>query len=161
MRVTDEMVGRWLVWTRNYGEVVSYRTGSGRGRRFRVRVAPGVTRNGQPFRPKQAILDLLGHEPADVVPTELMLTAREALVFAMGCAAGRAAALAGHSESWAEEWPPEAREAFVAWREEAIKADREESERERAEREAERLRAVAEYRRRKGAASRTLEGGES
>src|SRR4051812_23991071 len=97
-RVTDSMVGDWLIWARNFGEIVAYNDGrgpykyarKGESRRFRIRLTPGVTRDGTPFRPKEGILDIFGHGPENVVPSELMLTAREALVFGMGCAAGRA-----------------------------------------------------------------------
>lgn len=152
-RVTDEMVLHWLAWARNFGEVVSWRVGSGAGRRFRIRVTPGITANGDPYRAKEGLLDLLGHEEKDVVPVELMLTAREALLFGMGCAAGRAAAMAGREHEWQrareEAWTPAEREAFEQRRRAVRDADREEGERERAEHEAERLRRVEEYRRRR------------
>lgn len=148
-RVTDEMVRSWLVWARNFEEVVAYRIGKGDRRRFRVRVPPGVTKNGHPFREKGGMLDIMGHAVEDVVPTELMFTAREALAFGMGCAAGRAAALAGSDREWLPEWPQEDRAAFVHCREEARAADAADVERERAERVAERERRGAEYRRRR------------
>jgi hypothetical protein len=166
-RVTDTTITDWLVWARNFGEVVAYRVGSGRARRFRVRVTPGITRNGAPLRPKGGLLDFFGHTEEDVVPAELMLTAREALVFAYGCAVGRAAALAdGEQEEWRvameEAWTPEARAAFHNRREAAREADVEERDREVAEQEERRQQRIAEHRRRKAAAARVLdEGGSS
>lgn len=161
-RVTDVMVSDWLVWARNFGEVVAYRVGRGGARRVRVRVPPGVTCDGAPFRPKQGVFDFVGHAPDDVVPSELMLTAREAIVFGMGCAVGRAAAFVGAEHEWqrerAEEWTPEVREEFVRWREDVREADRLDLEREAVEREAERQRRMAEHRRRK-AGTRQLGGG--
>lgn len=150
MRVTDEMVRGWLVWARNYGEVVAYAVGSGAARRFRVRLPAGITANGQPFRPREGLFDITGHDVGDVVPSELMLTAREALVFGYGCAVGRTAALAGERPEWCDGWTPEARAEFEGRREEARAANAADLEREAAEREAERLRRVAEYRRRRG-----------
>lgn len=164
MRVTDEMVRGWLAWARNFGEVVSYRAGSGSGRRFRVRVTPGITINGDPFRPKEGILDLTGHDAGDVVPAELMLTAREALLFGMGCAVGRTAALADREHEWQrqreEAWTPAERAAFVERRQAVRASDQEELARDAAEREAERQRRSAEHRRRRDGV-RQLEGGAS
>lgn len=159
MRVTDAMVEHWLVWARNFGEIVAWRTGrdgrvEGRrsARRFRVRLTPGITYNGDPFRPKEGILDIFGHAPEDVVPAELMLTAREALVFGMGCAVGRAAALAGPEKDWQRErqaeWATE-RENFIRRREEARERNRADLDREAAERAEERQRRMEEYRRRR------------
>jgi hypothetical protein len=159
MRVTDEMVEKWLVWARNFGEVVAYRVGSGQARRFRVRLPAGITRDGAPCRPRQGMLDILGHETGDVVPTELMLTAREALVFAYGCAAGRAARLAGDCPMWFEPWSPEAREQFEANRQEVVEANLADLEREAAAREAARLRRMAEHRRRREGTAQITEGG--
>lgn len=159
MRVTDEMVRGWLAWARNYEEVIAYRVGSGAGRRFRVRVTPGVTRDGAPYRPKQGMLDILGHNAEDVVPAELMLTARETLVFAMGCATGRASALAGAKRWHEEDWTPEEQAAFAGRREDVREADREELEREAAEREEARQQRMAAHRRRRDGA-RALSGGE-
>lgn len=166
-RVTDDMVRSWLIWARNLGEIVAFNDGRGPyvrrsgPRRWRIRLAPGVTNDGNPPRAKQGIFDLFGHEEKDIVPAELMLTSREALVFGMGCAVGRAATVVGAEHDWHRErleaWTPEAREAFARWREEAREADRASLERERAEWEAERQRRMAEYRRRKEAASRVIE----
>jgi hypothetical protein len=162
MRVRDDTASDWLVWARNFGEVVAWRIGRGGPRRVRVRVPPGITRDGMPFRPKRAILDFMGHGPDDVVPAEMMLTVREAIVFGMGCAVGRTAALMEPADDWqrdrAEQWTAELRAQFVQRREDAREADRLDGERERAEREAERLRRAAEYRRRK-AGTRQIEGG--
>lgn len=169
MRVTDAMVEHWLVWARNFGEVVAYSTGRGPyvrrsgPRRFRIRLTPGITANGDPFRPKQGILDILGHTEEDVVPAELMLTAREALVFGMGCAAGRAAALMGREAEWQRDreaaWTPAEREAFAARREQAREANRADLDRERDEWDAERQRRVDAHRRRKAGGPQALEGG--
>lgn len=170
-RVTDRMVEHWLIWARNFGEIVAYNSGrgpykyaKGESRRFRIRLTPGVTSDGSPFRPKQGLLDILGHDADDVVPSELMLTAREALLFGMGCAAGRAAALAGVDKAWQrtnqEKWTPEVQAAFKALREEAREANKQDFQRDRDEWEAERQRNIAEYRRRREAESRILESGE-
>lgn len=151
MRVTDSMVSDWLIWARNFGEVAAYKVGKGSNRRrVRVRLTPGITRNGRPFRPREGLFDLLGHEIADVVPAELMLTAREALVFGYGCAVGRAAALAGVGPEWREDgWSVEDRRVFEERLKDARRADREEFEAELREHEEERQRRVAEYRRRR------------
>lgn len=163
MRVKDTTVSDWLLWARHFGEIISYRVGKGDRRRIRVRVTPGVTRDGSPFRPKEGILDIFGHTADDVVPAELMFTAREALAFGMGCAAGRAAALMEREEDWQRdreaEWTPAARTEFARRREEARAQDRRDRERGESEREAERLRRVAAYRRRKEAEARALESG--
>lgn len=149
-RVTDDMVRTWLAWARNFGEVVAWRVGSGSGRRFRVRLPAGITKDGAPFRPREGFLDITGHDGADVVPAELMLTAREALIFGMGCAVGRTAALAGECPAWrAEDWTPAERAAFVERREEARAADRADLEREALEREEARLRRAEAFRRRR------------
>jgi hypothetical protein len=149
-RVTDEMVRVWLTWARNAGEVAGFRIGKGKARRFKVRVPAGVTCNGQPFRPKDGMFDILGHTAEDVVPGELMFTAREALAFGMGCATGRAAALAGQHHDWlTEDWTPEQRAAFEERREAAKAEHAAELDAERAEREAERQRRIADYKRRK------------
>jgi hypothetical protein len=168
-RVTDSMVTDWLIWARNFGEIVAYSTGKGpykyakkgESRRFRIRLTPGVTKDGTPFRPKGGILDIFGHTPEDVVPSEMMLTAREALVFGMGCAAGRAAALSGVAaeSAWQREnwWTPEQQAEFKARREEAREEVIAEQEREHAEWEAERQAGIAAYRARKEVAQRGTE----
>lgn len=158
-RVTDEMVRSWFAWAQNFGEVVGCRIGDGAGRRFRVRLPAGVTRNGAPFRPRVGMLDITGHSEDDVVPAELLFTAREALAFAYGCAAARAAALGGGPPEWAvAEWTSEARETFDRRRELACEEDQAERLREMAEREAERQRRIADYRRRRGL-QRQIEAG--
>lgn len=149
-RVTDAMVEHWLIWARNFGEIISYNSGRGpyryvrgQSRRFRVRVTPGITANGAPFRLKEGIFDILGHASEDVVPSELMLTAREALVFGMGCAVGRAAALVPEGD-WQrgreQEWTPALRDAFRQLREEARRSHQADLDREAEERRAERER---------------------
>lgn len=159
-RVTDDMVRHWLDWARNFGEVVAYRVGSGSARRFRVRVPPGITNDGSPFRLRQGLFDITGHDENDVVPAELMLTAREALVFGMGCAVGRTAALMEAEKDWQrarqEEWSPELRTEFARLRQEARDANRAELDQEAAEHEEERQRRIAEYRRRKEAETNAL-----
>lgn len=155
MRVTDEMIRHWLIWARNFEEIVAYHVGSGKARRFRVRLTPGVTCDGTPFRLREGILDITGHDDKDVVPHELMFTAREALAFGMGCAVGRTTALVGHDadHGWIHDrendWTPREREAFAARRQEARVRNEADLERERTEHEAERQQRIAEYRRRK------------
>lgn len=168
-RVTDSMVEHWLIWARNFGEIIGWNNGKGElwsapvkgSRRWRVRLTPGVTADGQPFRAKEGLFDILGHTPEDAVPNELMLTSREALVFGMGCAAGRAAALAGPENDWQRDriqvWEAGAAELFRRQRKAAREANREEAERERAEWEADRQRRVAEYKARKEAEARGTE----
>lgn len=158
-RVTDEMVRSWLVWTRNFGEIVAFHVGEGAGRRFRVRLPAGVTSNGDPFRQRGGILDITGHGVDDVVPSELLFTAREALAFGFGCAVGRTAALASERPKWCEGWTPEARAEFERRREAAREEDQAAKDREAAEREAERQRRMADYRRRKGGGVRQIAGG--
>lgn len=159
MRVTDDMVRGWLTWARNFEEVVSFRIGKGAARRFKVRVPAGITRDGHPFRPKEGMLDITGHDAGDVVPAELMFTAREAMAFAMGCATGRAAALAGKRQEWCPAWSPAERAVFEERRQEARAAHDEEMAAEAAEREAERQRRIADYKRRKAGVQQIEEGG--
>jgi hypothetical protein len=79
MRVNEDDVRSALSWARNYGEIASYRSIASSGRRWRI-VLPAVT-------------TVSGAEPGDfllgrpVVPIEMVLTSREALAFAYGCAA--------------------------------------------------------------------------
>jgi hypothetical protein len=167
------MVEHWLLWARHFGEIIGWDNGKGElwstpvkgSRRWRVRLTPGVTADGQPFRAQEGFLDILGHKPEDVVPNELMLTSREALVFGMGCAVGRASARLDPENDWQRDriqvWEAGAAELFRRRREEAREANREERDRERAEWEADRQRNIAEHKRKKEAASRVLEGGES
>jgi hypothetical protein len=159
VRVRDALVQPWLTWARNFGEVVAWQTTPGAGRRFRVRVTPGITHDGMPYRPKGGILDLRGHGPEDVVPAELMLTAREALVFGMGCAVGRTAALVGEhawQEVRREEWTVAERAEFRRRRDDARREEEAYREREAAEHEAARLRWVEEHRRRRAAGERPM-----
>lgn len=168
-RVTDRVVEHWLIWARNFGEIIGWNNGKGElwsppvkgPRRWRVRLTPGVTADGQPFRAKEGLLDILGHSPGDVVPSELMLTSREALVFGMGCAVGRAAARIGPENDWQRDriqvWEAGATELFRRRREVAREANREEFERERAEWEADRQRRMAERKARREAEQRGTE----
>lgn len=158
-RVTDEMVRSWLLWARNFGEIVAYHIGDGNRRRFRVRLPAGITSNGDPFRKREGILDITGHGAGDVVPPELLFTAREALAFGFGCAVGRTAALAGERPGWCDGWTPEARAEFALRREAARAEDQAAKDREAAGREAERQRRMEAYRRRKGGGVRQIAGG--
>lgn len=84
-RVTDDDVLRWLAWARNYGEIESFRRVAKRGRKWLILMPLDEhrTRDGDHLRG-----GLMGHREEDVVPREMVLTSREALVFAYGCAAG-------------------------------------------------------------------------
>lgn len=78
MRVTDDMVRRWLAWGRNYGEIESFKMDGERGRKWRITLPDVlITPSGMEH----------GFIECERVPTELMFTSREALAFAMGLAA--------------------------------------------------------------------------
>ena len=87
MRVTDSTVLHWLAWARNYGEVVSWRRISSRGRKWLIEVRP-TTDTGA-----GSLLMRAG-------PTEMALTSREALLFALGCACGRLSDPAAKQAEW-------------------------------------------------------------
>jgi hypothetical protein len=77
-RVTDDMVTGFLVWARNYGEIESYRQVADSGRKWRIRLPmgePPVTASGRHAWTEDRI-----------VPTEFVLTSREALAFGYGVA---------------------------------------------------------------------------
>lgn len=103
MRVTDEMVRSWLVWGRNYGEIVSFEIVSDRGRKWRITL-PAVVLTASGMQP--------GFIERDLVPTELMFTSREALAFGMGLAAAGARPETRHAKAtrdWA--WEEQANQA--------------------------------------------------
>lgn len=76
-RVTDEMVDDFLAWARNFEEIISYRKITKSGRKWLIKIRPGV------FAASHMTLFL---RPDNVVPEELVLTSREALVFGYGIA---------------------------------------------------------------------------
>jgi hypothetical protein len=80
LRVTDDAVDHWLVWARNYGEIESYKKIAERGRKWLVKMPEGVTITASGME--------LGFLERNLVPDEIVLTNREALVFGMGLAAG-------------------------------------------------------------------------
>lgn len=82
-RATDELVRRWLTWARNYEEIIDFQKIAPRGRCWKITIREGVPRTGS--KPLSAISPLFASDD-DYVPTELMLTAREAIVFGMACA---------------------------------------------------------------------------
>jgi hypothetical protein len=84
MRVTDDLVRAWLQWARNFEEIESWEQIAARGRKWLVKVPPGI-RKGRQDLPLHLWFDREG-----VVPTELVLSSREALLFALGCAVGGA-----------------------------------------------------------------------
>lgn len=77
VRVTDEMVRRWLRWARNYGEIESFERVKGG---WLVRCRQGIPRTG--------VEPLFGLREEDLVPSELLLRPKEALAFAYGLALG-------------------------------------------------------------------------
>lgn len=97
-RVTDEMVRGFLVWARNYGEVESFEKVATRGRCWKI-VLPGVRRAHGKSAP---LLGIMEDRPDRLVPTEMVLTTREALVFGYGVAVGGAAER--RSDFAAREW---------------------------------------------------------
>jgi hypothetical protein len=78
MRVTDDMVRRYLVWARNYGEIESFSIAADSGRKWLIRIPEGTTATASGSEP--------GFIERDIIPDELMLTSREALAFGMGLA---------------------------------------------------------------------------
>ncbi|MCA1571008.1 MAG: hypothetical protein LC798_11945 [Chloroflexi bacterium] len=101
-RVTDEIVHRFLVWARNYEEIESFRKIAPSGRCWRIRIRPGVRADGMD---RSVLDDILGDDDR-VVPTEIVLTSREALVFGYGCAVAGASR---HRDDWTQEdWEAQA-----------------------------------------------------
>jgi len=78
-QVTDYMVEGFLVWARNYKEIDEFVKVAERGRKWRIRLPlghPPITASGLP----------VGWTENRVVPTEIVLTNREALAFGFGLA---------------------------------------------------------------------------
>lgn len=98
-RVTDKMVLGFLVWARNYGEIESFEKLPVAGRCWKI-VMPGVVRAHGGSDP--LLGGSLRDDPMRTVPTEFVLTAREALVFGYGIAAG--GARERRAEFAAREW---------------------------------------------------------
>lgn len=97
-RVSEDAVRSALTWARNYGEIESYSVVAPSGRRWKVVLAP------TPVSGATDGITLL----SGVVPGEMVLTSREALAFAYGCAV--AGAKERRAEFAAREWgwgPPE------------------------------------------------------
>lgn len=86
-RVTDDMVQSFLTWGRNYGEIESFaKIDPGRGRCWKIVLPEDRWAHGIQRTPSILTLD-----STRAVPTEIVLTAREALVFGYGLAVGGAA----------------------------------------------------------------------
>lgn len=101
VRVNEDDLRHWLAWARNFEEIVEYASVAPRGRRWRIRVRPGVTSDGRPLTS-----GLMGHRPETVVPEEFVLTSREAMAFAFGCAVGGSSR---ERSSWTQEdWEAQA-----------------------------------------------------
>lgn len=100
-RVIEETLRHWFAWARNYEEIEEFKSVAPRGRRWRVRVRPGITADGHPLT-----TGLMGHRAETVVPEEFVLTSREAMAFAYGCAVGGAAR--ARSEWTQEDWERQA-----------------------------------------------------
>jgi hypothetical protein len=94
MRATDEMVRSALTWARSYEEIGSFGLIAPAGRKWRVGLASSVV-VGSGLWPGP-------DRPQDMVPDELVLTNREALAFAYGCAV--AGARHGRAEFAREKW---------------------------------------------------------
>lgn len=97
-RVSEDAVRSALTWARNYGEIESYSVVASSGRRWKIVLAP------TPVSGATDGITLL----SGVVPGEMVLTSREALAFAYGCAV--AGAKERRAEFAAREWgwdPPE------------------------------------------------------
>lgn len=80
MRVSDYTVERYLTWARNYGEIESYKRLATAGRKWLIRLPAGTTTTIH-----GSDVDLLTGADG-IVPDELALTSREALVFGYGLA---------------------------------------------------------------------------
>jgi hypothetical protein len=105
-RVSEDAVRSALTWARNYGEIESYEVVAKSGRRWKI-VLSGPT----PVSGSTDGITLL----SGVVPGEIVLTSREALAFAYGCAVAgakeRRADFAARAWGWgvadAETDPPD------------------------------------------------------
>lgn len=80
MRVSDDTVVSYLNWARNYGEIQSFSQIAKRGRKWLVIMPEGVT-----FTKDGGDVGVLTGQDG-IVPDELVLTSREALVFGYGLA---------------------------------------------------------------------------
>lgn len=92
MRVTDEMVREYLVWARNYEDIAYFERIPGGGRCWRIVL---VEREEIGSHPDPAF----PRTPEQVVPTEMVLTGREALAFGYGLAV---AGVARDRREWAD-----------------------------------------------------------
>lgn len=79
MRVDDEVIREFLTWARTYEDIAYWEHLPGGGRCWRIVL---VEREEIGSHPDPAFPRL----PEQVVPTEMVLTAREALVFGYGLA---------------------------------------------------------------------------
>lgn len=102
-RITHEMITGFLVWARNYEEIISWEDlGSKAGsKRWKIVVQPGITATGDDIE-DDPFFSILGPNIDRIVPHELVLTSREALVFGYGLAV---AGLCRSRKEWThEEW---------------------------------------------------------
>lgn len=81
-RVTDDMVRDFLIWAKNYGEIASYQKIADSGRKWKI-VLPEVVEASN-FHNALSIINIV--TPERLVPVEIVLTSREALVFGYGLA---------------------------------------------------------------------------
>ncbi len=104
-RVTDDMVRSFLVWGRNYGEIERFERLPGGGRCWRVVLPASVRSHGK----DTDLLGVFADAPERIVPTEFVLTSREALAFGYGLAA--AGITMSRAEFAAQNWGWETEEA--------------------------------------------------
>lgn len=75
-RITDDDVQGFLIWARNYGEIESYKKIAESGRKWLIRLPATVTASNRKA----------SWTERRVVPSEFVLTSREALAFGYGLA---------------------------------------------------------------------------
>ena len=99
-RVTDDMVQSWLTWARNFGEIEHFERVADKGAKWLVVLPSGIKKTRYDI--SSSFLDRDSY-----VPTELVLSSREALIFALGCATGGAKERARWTQAdwdrWAED----------------------------------------------------------
>lgn len=126
-RVRDDTIRSFLTWARNYEEIAWFERVDDVGPRcWRIVLMPGepIFSHPNPIWPGLA-------EQDEIVPAEMMLTAREALVFGYGLAVG---GMSKDRREWTAEDHEAAGERIRARVEPVWRARAEQSERERQER---------------------------
>lgn len=91
-RITDEQVIHSLTWARNYGDVESWKRIAKSGPKWLVRFSfpePMTFDYHGPMSPFESNTNfLMAPRPEDIIPREMVLTNREALLVCYGLAIG-------------------------------------------------------------------------